>query len=222
MLRVVSWNVRSLRDGAREVAAVLRQLSPDLVVLQEAPRLIGWRSSRALLARRAGLRLATSARAAGNLLLVAPGVRVTGWSAVLLPRRPGLHRRAVAVARVEVGGREMLLAGTHLDLDPQARLDSAGQVRAAVAAQEPAAPLVLGADVNEEPGEPAWRRLADGLLDVRQGTGPTFPARAPSRHLDALFVSPQLSVASCRVVATGSASDHLALLAELRWPKSHL
>ena len=56
MLRVATWNVRSLRDDARGVAAALRGLDADLVCVQEAPRLVGWRTSRA---RRAGCGLRT-------------------------------------------------------------------------------------------------------------------------------------------------------------------
>lgn len=212
-MRVVVWNVRSLRDGAAGVAAVLRRLDPDLAVLQEAPRLLLWRSSRALLARRAGLRAAGRSRAAGNQLLVRAGTPVVRARGVLLPRRPRLHRRALAVAELLVEGRPLVLAGTHLDLDPLARLDSARRVRAAL----PAGALVLGADVNDEPASPTWAALADGLVDARAGCGPTFPARAPRRSIDALLVSPDLEVRSCEVADSGAASDHLPLVAELAW-----
>lgn len=203
--------MRSLRDDARGVAEVLRSLRPDLVCIQEAPRLLGWRSSRLQLARRAGLRLLTPRRACGNLLLAGPGVRREAYGVLTLPRRPGLHRRAAVHSTVEVGGRVLVLAGTHLDLDPAARLDSAVRVRAAV----PPGPLVLGADVNDEPGSPPWRALGQGLGEI--GGGPTFPARDPRRRIDALLVHPALEVVSGEVVATGGASDHLALCADVRW-----
>lgn len=142
------------------------------------------------------------------MLLVRPGVEVRSAGGVLLPRRPGLHRRAVALAEVVVGGRALTLAGTHLDLDPAARRDSARRVRALL----PAGPLVLGADVNEEPGGPAWAALSDGLAGG--SPGPTFPARRPRRRIDALLTT--LEVRTLEVVDTGAASDHLALVAELR------
>lgn len=210
-MRVVVWNVRSLRDGAAGVAAVLRGLDADLVVLQEAPRLLLWRSSRALLARRAGLQAVGRSWAAGNQLYARPGTPVTAAGEVPMPRRPRLHRRAVALAELVVDGVPLVLAGTHLDLDPQARLDSARRVRAAL----PATRLVLGADVNDVPGSPAWQALAQGLVDARAGCGPTFPARAPRRSIDALLVSPDLRVLSCEVVDSGAASDHRPLLATL-------
>lgn len=192
------------------MARVLGALRPDVALLQEAPRLFGFRTSRALLARRTGLRPASWARAVGNLLLVGPGVHVSSSGTVLFPRRRGLHRRGVAFAEVTAHGVRVVLASTHLDLEKTARLDSAGRVRAAL----PDGPLVLGADVNEQPGGPAWQRLAAGLHDARDGLGPTFPAVAPRRHLDVVLTT--LPVLSCEVIDVGGASDHLALLAELR------
>jgi endonuclease/exonuclease/phosphatase family metal-dependent hydrolase len=43
-LRLLSYNVRSLRDDASAVARVIRAAEPDLVCIQEAPRLFRWRS----------------------------------------------------------------------------------------------------------------------------------------------------------------------------------
>ncbi len=180
-------------------------------MLQEAPRLLGWQLSRLLLARRTGLRPLGSANGCGNLLLGGPGVTPLSAGLVRLPHRPGLHRRACAYATVRVAGRELVLAGTHLDLDAAARFDSAARVRAVL----PRGPLVLGADVNDEPGSPAWTALAHGLDVV--GGGPTFPARAPRRRIDALLHDPALELLAYEVVATGAASDHLALRADLRW-----
>lgn len=215
-----------MRDGSAGVASALREPGPDVVLLQEAPRLLGWRSSCRLLARRTGLVLVTGGRpAAGNLLLVAPHVRVVSAGSLLLPRRPGLHRRGAVLAVLEVDGARVAVAGTHLDLDPPARLDSARRVRAVAgratagdagsAATPAGTPLVVGADVNEPAGEPAWRALSAGLVDAGRDAGPTFPARDPHRRIDALLVDPTVQVLSCDVGATGAASDHLPLVADL-------
>ncbi|MBC7373671.1 MAG: endonuclease, partial [Frankiales bacterium] len=93
-LRVVSWNVRSLRDDAAGVAAFLRDLAPDVALLQEAPRLLGSTLANTRLAHRAGLRrVVGGASAAGNLLLIARRLEVVDAHAVRLPKRPRLHRR---------------------------------------------------------------------------------------------------------------------------------
>ena len=212
-MRVVSWNVRSLRDDARGVARVLAALEPDVVCLQEAPRLLLWRTARRRLARRAGLRVLSPGRACGVTVLGGHRATTLGAYDVLLPPRPGLHRRAVAVARVEVDGRALAVASTHLDLRDPPRTDSAARVRAAL----PDGPLVLAADVNAPPGAPAWEALGDGLVDARAGLGPTFPARAPDRCIDGLWASPGLRVTAARVAAeAGLASDHLPLVVDLR------
>lgn len=214
-VRVVTWNVRSLRDSPPGVAAALRELTPDVVLVQEAPRLLLWRTWNRRLARRAGLRMVTGGRpAAGNLLLVSARVEVREAASALLPRRPGLHRRGLVHARLGVGGVELQVLGTHLDLEAAARLDSARRVRAHAVA---GLPLVIGADVNEVSGEPAWELLSAGLHDAGRDLGPTFPARAPRRRIDALLVDPVLQMASVHVPATGAVSDHLPVVADLTW-----
>jgi endonuclease/exonuclease/phosphatase family metal-dependent hydrolase len=207
----VTWNVRSLRDDAAGAARVLRELQPDIALIQEAPRLWRWRSKCARLAREAGLVVVTGGRpTAGNLVLCAMRVRVVSSRDVLLPKRPKLHRRGAATAVLEVDGRALSVLGTHLDLDPGARVDSARQLRTS-------SYDVIGADVNEEPGGPAWQTLSDGMLDAAHGLGPTFSVGNPRRRIDGLFVGQRLRVASCEVVDCGPVSDHKPIVADLEW-----
>ncbi len=195
------------------MAATLAAIAPDVALIQEAPRLLLWRWSCWLLARRSGLRrVAGGAPAAGNLLLVSSRVTVVEASAVRLAKRPRLHRRGAVLAVLEVGGRRLGVLGTHLDLDAGARLETAGRLR--VRAPR-GVPLVVGADVNEEPGGPAWTALSGGLADVAADCGPTFPARAPSRRIDGLFVDPALAVLAVHRPDPGPVSDHLPLVADL-------
>jgi len=216
-LRVVSWNVRSLRDDARGVARVLADLTPDVVLLQEAPRLLGSAWANARLAHRAGLSRVTGGAAAhGNLLLVGRRTSVVTASVLRLPRRPGLHRRGAVLAVIELAGARLAVTGTHLDLDLAARLDSARRVRTAAARLD--APLVLGADVNEEPGGPAWAALSAGLLDTAAACGPTFPLRAPRRRIDVLLADPRLVVQAVDVPRVGPVTDHLPIVLDLAWP----
>ena len=217
-LRVVSWNVRSLRDDARGVAAVLADLAPDVALVQEAPRLLGWRTACRRLASRAGLvRAVGGAPAAGNLLLVSPAVRVVEAHAVRLPRRKGLHRRGVVLGVVERDGARLGVAGTHLDLDPAARLETATTVRGALPSRHP---LVLAADVNEEPGGPAWTALARDLVDAARECGPTFPLREPARRIDAVLLDARLQVVHVQVPRPAPVTDHLPVVVDLAWPPS--
>jgi endonuclease/exonuclease/phosphatase family metal-dependent hydrolase len=206
---VLTWNVRSLRDDAVGVARVLRSAAPDIALIQEAPRLWRWRSKCARLARESGLVVVTGGRpAAGNLLLCSMRVRVVSAHDVLLPKRPRLHRRGAVAAVLEIDGVQVSVLGTHLDLDPTARLGSAMRLRESTYD-------VIGADVNEEPGGAAFAALSRGLDDVAAGLGPTFSVANPRRRIDALFVGPSWRATSCEVLDVGPVSDHKPILAEL-------
>ena len=212
-LRLVGWNVRSLRDDSAGVARALRELGPDVALLQEAPRLLMSGLANARLARRAGLRrVVGGAAAAGNLLLVSSRVAVVDAQALRLPRRPGLHLRGAVQALLEVEGARVAVLGTHLDLDPAARLDTARRLRASF----PATPLVVAADVNAEPGEPAWQAISAGLVDLGAGLGPTFPQRSPHRRIDGVFAEPSLVVVRVERPDPGPVTDHLPLVVDLR------
>ena len=55
VIRVLSYNIRSMRDDRAALARVIRACAPDLVLVQEAPRFFRWRKRAARLARRTGL-----------------------------------------------------------------------------------------------------------------------------------------------------------------------
>lgn len=212
-VRVVSWNVRSLRDDSAGVAAFLRATAADVAIIQEAPRLLLSSLANARLARRAGLRrVVGGASAAGNLLLVGARVRVVDARAVRLPQRRGLHRRGAVLAVLELDGRRFRVLGTHLDLDAAARLDSARTLRAPLPSVPP---LLVGADLNEEPAGPAWQALSAGLVDLAADRGPTFPLRQPRRRIDGLFADPALEPVRVERPDPGPVTDHFPLVADL-------
>ncbi|TDQ52514.1 endonuclease/exonuclease/phosphatase family protein [Actinorugispora endophytica] len=218
VLRVLSYNVRSLRDDPAAVARVVRACRPDVLCLQEAPRLLLWRTRRRRLARRCGLRTAVSRRAGGLAILVRPGIGVGRRAHRRLSRRRGLHPRALSVAVLAVDGHQLTAAVSHLDLEPGARLEHAAEILALLSVYD--APVVLAADVNEEPVGPAWRLLAARLPDTG-GTGPTFPARRPRKRIDGIFADPRLGVLASGVPRAplpadlASATDHHPVLAEI-------
>jgi endonuclease/exonuclease/phosphatase family metal-dependent hydrolase len=224
-LRLLTYNVRSLRDDVDAVARTISAARPDVVCVQEAPRFLRWRTKCADLARRSGLVVVTGGRtAAGNLLLCQVGVQVEHTADVLLSPAPGLHRRGAAVAVLRLRGHRFVLVGTHLDLDPGARLRHARELldRLPQVGVPPALPLVVAGDVNEEPGQPAWSLLATDLVDVAASAGaPTFPTSAPRQRIDAIFADRRIAVRSCEVVDSPdvtAASDHHPVLAELELP----
>ncbi|MDQ1706487.1 MAG: hypothetical protein QOF18_2853 [Frankiaceae bacterium] len=221
-LRLLSYNVRSLRDDAQAVAAVIRACRPDVVAVQEAPRFLRWRSKRAALARESGLVVATADRPGGLMVMTTLAVKVVGTRFTLLPRTPKLHQRAVCVADLELAGARWTVASIHLSLDADERRRHLEPLWDAVSA--PFGRLVVAGDVNERPQGDAWKALAARLQDAYAvgpgGPGDTYHARRPSKRIDAVFVDGGVEVIECHAVGDVDgvevASDHLPVLAVLR------
>ena len=219
-LRLLSWNVRSLRDGRAGVAAVIRAAEVDVAVIQEAPRFLRWRSKRAALARESRLLIGTADRLGGLLVMTSPRTWVLEHDHLALPATPRRHHRAVVTAAVSVaGGPAWQVAVVHLGVDADERRRHAGIVRSIIDDDAPELPLVLAGDVNAEPGSAAWETLADGLVDAFAAAPmPTFPARSPRRRIDAVLVSGSVGVVESRVLddpTASRASDHLPLVVTL-------
>jgi endonuclease/exonuclease/phosphatase family metal-dependent hydrolase len=225
-VRVLSYNVRSLRDDADAVARVIRACAPDIACIQEAPRFFRWRSRCAWLARRSGLLVVTGGRtAAGNLLLAHQRARVREADDVLFPWTPGKHRRGMATAVVDVGAARLAVASLHMSLYADERskhlgyaLDRLGQL---------AAPnLVVAGDINESPVAGAvWPALASAYRDAYavapDGREFTYSSSHPRDRIDGIFVSSGVEVIGCGVPdlpELAAASDHLPVVAALRVP----
>jgi endonuclease/exonuclease/phosphatase family metal-dependent hydrolase len=239
-LRVVSYNVHGLRDDRAALVRLLRELAPDVLVLQEAPRRLRWRQRCAALAHSLDLVVAVGGMPAlGNLILTDLRVTVKQTWSVRFPLTPGRHLRGAAIARCLIAGAPLLVAGSHLSIDPVERPAQARRLAATLAElAEPAEPVVLGADVNDQPGSPTWAALT-GAAQAEPATGdptapagvgalvdtagaaagvPTFGGPTARRCIDAVFADPRLRVHAHRVVDTPlarRASDHLPVVADL-------
>lgn len=218
-LRVLSYNVLSLRLGTAGVAAVIRAADPDVVCVQEAPRFLFWRRKCRALARAAGLDVVTGGRPAGAVLLLArPGLPVVRRQSVKLPWHPPLHRRGLAIGVLRVGGAEVVVASAHLSLNDAERRQQVDLALERLAAFGP--PAILAGDVNEDPDDIAWLALATAMQDAYAvaplGDGLTSTAANPRRRIDAVFVDRRLRVVSCGVPdvpGLAEASDHRPVLA---------
>lgn len=224
VLRVATYNVRGLRDDRQALARVIRALRPDVLCVQEAPRLPGWRRQRRAFARAAGMSVAAGGRIGGTAVLTAPGVRLLRGDGHRLRWFSGLEWRSIALAVVEKGRERYAVCSAHLDLLAGARLRHAAQIVPILerAARESGAAPVLAGDLNEPPGAPVWRYLEGRYVDcfaaatsggvpagdgsdagVSAGEGDvdalgaTFPARRPRVRIDAIFAGPGLAVVSC-------------------------
>jgi len=220
-LRVLCYNIHSLRDDTKALAALVRELAPDVAILQEAPRRFRWRQKCADLARSFDLVVAGGGLPAlGNLVLT--NLRVRGGESwcVQYPLTPGRHMRGAVFARCTVGRTTFVVAGSHLSIDTNERPGQATLLKKYLG--EVTEPLIFGGDLNENSGGAAWRTLADGLVDAAVSCGAheraTFPCAEPRDRIDAVFVDPRWSVVGYDVVDTltaRAASDHFPLVVDL-------
>lgn len=225
-VRVMSYNVRSMRDDRRALGRIIRACEPDVVCVQEAPRFLRWRSLCAQLAWMSGLVIVTGGRPAGAMLLLANlRSRVLYTEDVRLRKLPRLHQRGLAMAVLEIKGARFGVASMHLSLNDDEREYQVPEVLAhlrRLAATE----LILAGDVNEQPHGLRWQGLVGELTDayVKSPWGGEFtiPAKAPARRIDGIFVSSGVEVVRCGVPVhlpeLDRASDHLPVVADLRLP----
>ncbi|MFJ2702643.1 endonuclease/exonuclease/phosphatase family protein [Streptomyces sp. NPDC087428] len=231
VIRVLSYNIRSMRDDPAALARVIRACAPDLVLVQEAPRFFRWRKRAARLAAATDLVvLGGGATAAGPLLLCSLRASVERTEDVLLPLTPGLHRRGFATAVVRIAGTRIGVLSCHLGLQREERLAHAQALLDRLDAMG-VEHAVVGGDLNEVPGGQAFRRLAGRLQDCwtarPRGGEHTFPAHDPRKRIDAVLATRGVEVLGCGVpaglpgLAEGdlrAATDHLPVLAALRVP----
>ncbi|WP_418361445.1 endonuclease/exonuclease/phosphatase family protein [Streptomyces gilvosporeus] len=231
VVRVLSYNIRSLRDDRAALARILRACAPDLVLVQEAPRFFRWRKAAERLARSAGLVYVTGgATTAGPMILSTLRAHVERTEDILLPRTPGLHQRGFATAVVRIAGARLGVLSCHLSLADAERHAQAGLLLERLALLD-APYAVAGGDLNDRPDGRSFRRLAGALTDAwaarPRGGEMTSTPRDPHQRIDALFVSEGVDVLGCgvphglpgvRQADLEAASDHLPVLADLRVP----
>lgn len=231
LVRVLSYNIRSMRDDTNALAKVIRACAPDLVLVQEAPRFFRWRKKLARLARAADLvTLTGGATAAGPAILCNLRTTVERTEDVLLPLTPGQHRRGFATAVVRIGGARLGVLSCHLSLQKDERHEQAGMLldRLAGMGVEHA---IAGGDLNERPGGRTFTRLSGTLQDcwavAPDGGEHTWTRTEPHRRIDAIFADKGIEVLGCGVpldlpgvteADLRAATDHLPVLATLRVP----
>ncbi|MFJ1746729.1 endonuclease/exonuclease/phosphatase family protein [Streptomyces sp. NPDC088116] len=233
VVRVLSYNIRSMRDDRAALARVIRSCAPDLLLVQEAPRFFRWRKHAAWLAAHTGLVvLGGGAPATGPMLFCSLRATVERTEDILLPRTPGLHRRGFATAVVRIGRARVALLSCHLSLRSDERYAQAGMLLDRVRAMDVPYTIVAG-DLNERPGGRSFRLLADELQDcwTAQPWGDEYTSTPsdPRQRIDAIFTTRGVGILGCGVPRglpglterdLRAATDHLPVLAALRVPAS--
>ncbi|MFB7932175.1 endonuclease/exonuclease/phosphatase family protein [Streptomyces sp. NPDC056039] len=231
VIRVLTYNIRSMRDDTAALARVIRACEPDLVLVQEAPRFFRWRKKLARLARAADLVIVTGgATTTGPAILSSLRAGVERTEDILLPPTPGLHRRGFATAVVRFAGTRIGVLSCHLSLQKDERHEQGGMLldRLAGMGVEHA---IAGGDLNERPDGRTFRLLTEQLTDCRAaapwGGEHTWTPADPYQRIDAIFATKGVEVLGCGVPdglpgVTGAdlraATDHLPVLAALRIP----
>ena len=186
-LRLMTWNVRSLRDDRDAVIRVIRACAPDVLFVQEAPRFLRSASRLAALARETDLVVATTGRPTTGLgLLTTMRVDVERAELHELTKSPKLHQRGVAAAELSVGALSFTAASLHLGLDAIERRRHAVEIDQLLGTWRQ--PVVLAGDFNEQQDGPAWASLSEGRQDAGAAEShSTFPASQPRRRIDTIL-----------------------------------
>ena len=237
MPRIVTYNVHRCvgadrRLDVKRVAAVLAELKPDIVALQELD--VGRaRTGHVDQAHEIGhlLDMACHFHAAlkveeelyGDAILTCFPERLVKTGP--LPgydRMRALEPRGALWVEVEIDGRPVQIVNTHLGLVPREQQLQAHHLAGPewLASPQCRDPLILLGDFNATTASVTYRTLCGGLESAR-GLAPrkrptsTFPSALPVLRIDHLFVSKSIRVTDVFApfsALTRAASDHLPLV----------
>ncbi len=224
VLSLATWNIHmgvgtDRRRDLNRIAAVIRQIDPDVIGLQEVDNHI-YQAGDDLAALQemtgmqacAGPTMQKETGDYGNALLTHLPVRKVERYPLNVPNR---EPRGLLIVHLEWQGEMIQIAVTHLGLQPGERRV---QVRRLIKhlSIENRTPLILMGDFNEWLfwGRPL-RWLYRHFGKVRSPA--TFPARWPFLRLDHILSEPPdrlYSLKSCQLPLARQASDHLPLIAK--------
>ncbi len=220
-MRAVTYNVRGFRDGRSRVSAVVHELAPDVLLLQET----GSRGDLRRFADAVGMRVARDPwsplrRRVKNAVLLAEPWRFSSFEMVRFPSARRWYPRGALVARATAGADAIWAVSVHFGLGGAERAAQAASLTDLVATLD-AGLVIVGGDLNATPDMRPTARIGAALRDawshVGHGDGLTFPAFAPSARIDYVFVGDAGTIVRAAVGAEGAseASDHLPLAVDL-------
>jgi len=235
ILRVMTYNIHHGEglDGKVDLARIAKIISTeraDIVALQEVDRGVRRTAGRDLpaeLAQMTGLTCVFSNNFAyqggeyGNAVLTRfPVLRATNSLYQML--RPN-EQRGLLQLTLDVHGRKLVFLNTHIDYRPDdsERWLNVQEIKTLTAGY-PGLPVILCGDFNTTPESRIYRELRTTFADAWPlaggGEGFTFPANAPDRRIDYVWVSQpnRLRPISASVPAS-DASDHRPLVVEFQF-----
>lgn len=231
--RVVSYNIRHGRGSDDRVdlqrtAAVLRVLDPDVVALQEVDEGVtrsGGEDQAARLGELLGMHHVFGAfmdyQGGRYGMAVLSRCAIRRVEAVPLP--DGNEPRvalAVELERPSGDGEPLTVVNVHFDWVQDDGYRYAQARELARYLDGLAGPLILIGDFNDHPDSRTLGLFRGRALEAAKPAArrATFPAHAPAREIDYLFVAPAgaWEIAEVDVIPETAASDHRPVLAELR------
>lgn len=218
--RVMILNVNTENSQHERVLGEIRRVQPDVLLLME----VDTRWLRALRELTNSLPHAVLAPREDNFGIALFSRQPLASSDVVETGEAGVPS---IISVTEVGGRKLLLVGTH-PLPPSnpenARLrnEQLDKLASVVVGQK--LPAVMMGDLNATPWSPHFRKLerSASLRDTSRDAGwrPTWPTSFPPLWipLDHCLVSPELGVAS-RTIGNRVGSDHYPVIVDLVLPR---
>ncbi len=233
-VRILTYNIQhgDGTDGRIDlprIAKVKKEVSPDLVALQEVDKNTTRSKGVDQAAEPGGL---TGLHVMfGKAMNYAGGEYGEAILSRLLPADVHVHNlpfvqgcepRAALSARIRLGdgGPELLFVATHLEhAHSELRLSQARALTALPILKDHS-PMILAGDLNDVPDSPPVKALLEQWTDATADRPePTWPSRVPTKKIDFVLFRPATAwrVVEKRVVDESLASDHRPLLAVLEW-----
>lgn len=237
-IRVLTYNVHSCRGADRRVdpariAAVIAEADADIIALQEVDvgrQRSGGDDQARMIAHALEVQsyfhpaLHLGEEKYGDAILTRLPLEVLKAGPLPSVGEP----RGALLAKVRMGGKDLLVANTHLGLRRRERMRQIQTLLGPEWLEQPeikGLPTIFLGDFNAGPRSALYRHVTRSFQDAEpagQDRRPgTFPARWPLFRIDHVFVRNGLVPGGTEVL-TGSlprmASDHLPILATLKLP----
>lgn len=222
-LRILTYNIRNGRgmDNRRDLdrtAAVIRDLKPDVVALQEIDSVTARSEGKfvaAVLAEKCGMHYAFSKAIdfdGGSYgIAILSNKKPLSLHSVPLPGRE--ERRTMLLAEFD----DYVFVCMHLSLTPADRMASIGIILREIGRYRK--PLFIAGDWNATPDSEFIAEIGEHLHILSGISVPTYPADRPSVCIDYIAApsSQRVHVVQESVVDEPMASDHRPVLAEIKF-----
>lgn len=243
-LRVMTYNIYGARATSPAnaadldaIAEVIRRQDPDFVTLNEVD-VFTERSGKNVhqardLAEKLGMEwhfskaIDQSGGQYGDAVLSKyPILETFSYTLPCAAEQPG-EDRSLCVIRVEIDGKSLYVASTHLDhlSGDASRMVQAAEIRT-ICSTELTGDMILCGDLNAVPSSNVIATMTAFLTSAGTIDQYTYPSDNPSRKIDYIMYTPinHFGVQNCQVVSRSDqqvdgvdASDHLPVVADIRF-----